>query len=144
MFFNSIAIIITIDKEFIFSTFGLHIKGVKSLNIGFYPTFLLGLNTTIIAMAVYAITQFKSRIKQLNIVRFNTLLQMAFMVVTAFAFDKSFDVIAEELKLPTSDVKVSSYLFGSVIPFVGLILNILAFRGIKKDEELVRSADRLR
>jgi hypothetical protein len=34
--------------------------------------------------------------------------------------------------------------FAGCLPLVGLILFVLAYRGIKADEELVRSMDRIR
>ncbi|MFN6037385.1 MAG: DUF4293 family protein, partial [Bacteroidota bacterium] len=37
-----------------------------------------------------------------------------------------------------------SYLFGSYLPILSILLSFMAIRFIKKDEELVRSADRLR
>jgi len=37
-----------------------------------------------------------------------------------------------------------SYWIGSVLPVISIIFIIMAIRGIKKDEKLVRSLDRLR
>jgi tryptophan-rich sensory protein len=34
--------------------------------------------------------------------------------------------------------------FGAILPVISLILTLLAIRGVKKDEKLVRGADRLR
>lgn len=77
----------------------------------------------------------------MTMVRFNTLLILLFVLMMFLGLNKSNEVIALETK---SEIMNSTYLFGIVIPFVALILNILGYRGIKKDEELVRSADRLR
>lgn len=44
-----------------------------------------------------------------------------------------------------ADVGVTtSYEVGSVFPIVALVFLVLALRGIRKDEKLIRSADRLR
>jgi heme/copper-type cytochrome/quinol oxidase subunit 3 len=141
MFFNSIVSIQAGSQVFIYSIFGLHIKDVKALNIGIYTTFLLGLTSSIVALTAYSISLFKNRIKQMTMVRFNTLLILLFVLMMFLGLNKSNEVIALETK---SEIMNSTYLFGIVIPFVALILNILGYRGIKKDEELVRSADRLR
>lgn len=39
---------------------------------------------------------------------------------------------------------INSFKIGSTLPIVILFLNLAAFRGVKKDEQLVRSMDRLR
>ena len=144
MFLNSIVSIQAANQEFIYSIFGLHIKDVQALNIGIFTTFLLGLSLSIVALDIYAISLFKNRIKQMTMVRFNSLLILVFIVMMVLGFNKARDVVAIEAKLESTSNMHITYLFGCVIPFVALILNTLGFRGIKKDEELVRSADRLR
>jgi hypothetical protein len=144
MFLNSIVSIQAANQEFIYSIFGLHIKNVKALNIGILTTFLLGLSLSIVALAIYGISLFKNRIKQMTMVRFNSLLILVFIVMMVLGFNKACDTVLLEAKLANPNNMHITYLFGCVIPFVALILNTLGFRGIKKDEELVRSADRLR
>ena len=39
---------------------------------------------------------------------------------------------------------IGYYKFGTALPILGVIFNLLASRAIKKDEELVRSANRIR
>lgn len=39
---------------------------------------------------------------------------------------------------------IESVLYGIILPVVALIFNLLAIKGIKKDEKLVRSLDRIR
>lgn len=43
-----------------------------------------------------------------------------------------------------SKVKDGNYGIGSVLPVAAIILLIIAISGIRKDEKLVRSVDRLR
>lgn len=42
------------------------------------------------------------------------------------------------------DITTTSYSFTLIIPIISLILIFLAYKGIKKDEELVKSVDRIR
>lgn len=144
LFFNSVATVQANNQEFIFSIFGLHLKDVKALELSIYPTFLLGLTLSIIGITAYAITLFKTRIKQMMIVRFISLLILLFLVMMFMGLNKSYELIVLETKSNSTETMKTTYLFGCILPFVALILNVLAFRGVKKDEELVRSADRLR
>jgi len=80
----------------------------------------------------------------MKFVRLNTLLILIFIVVDVLAYDKIFDIILATNKNFIRDSSLVTYLFGSVTPVFALIFNILAFRGIKKDEDLVRSANRIR
>ena len=144
LFFTSVATIHVSDKVFIFSIFSLNERGALNLEMGMYPTFLIGLSATVVVLSIYCITLYKTRINQLIFVRFNTILLLILLTLLVVAFDKSFDVIANFLGDVNRDVMATKYLFGVVTPFIALVLNILAYRGIKKDEELVRSADRIR
>jgi len=144
LYFTSIATVAIGNKLFIFSIFGLNEQGSNNLNFPLFPTFLIGLTTTIFLLSFYCISAYKSRINQMKFVRLNTLLILIFIVIDVIAYEKMFSVIAAHLNSTSIIEKSVSYLFGSVTPFLALIFNILAFRAIRKDEELVRSADRLR
>ncbi len=144
LYFTSIVTVTYQNKKFIFSIFGLNEQGSENLNFLLFPTFLFGLTTTIVLLSFYCITAFKNRINQMKFVRLNTLLILIFIVVDVLAYDKIFDIILATNKNFSRDSSLVTYLFGSVTPVFALIFNILAFRGIKKDEDLVRSANRIR
>ncbi len=77
---------------------------------------------------------FNNRLLQMRLVIFNIVLQIAFYLA----------VIASVLMY--SDGSNSSFTIGWTIflPAITIILNILAYRAIHKDEALVRSLDHLR
>ena len=53
------------------------------------------------------------------------------------------DRVKELMETEVNDV-VMGFKFGAIIPVLSLILTYVAIRFIKKDDNLVRSADRLR
>lgn len=86
-----------------------------------------------IALQGYAIALFKNRKLQITIIRVSMFLTILLIGYLGFAY---YNIVSLDL---------------SVIPFVGALhaplvvfANILAIRGIRKDEALVKSVDRLR
>ena len=69
----------------------------------------------------------------------NRRLQMKICIVTMILFFSTF--ISTSYLTAALGCTVG---FGSVVPLLSAVLALLAWNGIKKDEKLVRSADRLR
>lgn len=108
-----------------FSTRGL---AEPSFNYGLFATLLLACPVTL-----WAVFAFKNRKFQARLCTVNMLLMVAWY---AFYALKAFvDVVPETSFKP---------LFASCLPFVALILYVLARKGIIADEKLVRAADRIR
>jgi hypothetical protein len=96
-----------------------------------------GLAIIIALVALYEIFQFKNRFTQIKLGMFNSLL-LAALLGTIFYYSS---YVGDEL------IKTSvpgDYQAGFYLPVLGLIVNSLANRFIKRDEDLVRSVDRLR
>ena len=93
-------------------------------------TIVLGLLVT-----VYGIMQFKNRKFQIKLVQGALLLQLVTVGLIFFYADKM-GVLAESDSV--------SYSPSLAVLLVNVVLYFLAIRGIKKDDALVRSADRLR
>jgi len=144
LFFSSIATFLIGNDVFIYSVFGLHHQGKQALPLAVFPTMLLGLNATVFILTLYCVTAYKNRLNQLKFVRLNTLLILFFLVLDVVAFSKAPAAIASYLNIEDTKQLATNYLFGAVTPIIALVLNMLAFKAIKKDEELVRSADRIR
>ncbi|MGB0391513.1 MAG: DUF4293 domain-containing protein [Salibacteraceae bacterium] len=96
-----------------------------------YP--LVGLTMLMIALQVFAISQFKNRKLQANLVKLNALLGVIAIGWIGFAY---YSILQLNL---------------SITPFIGvfhtpliIFSSILALKGINKDEALVKSVDRLR
>ena len=94
------------------------------------------LNAFPISFAVYTIIQFYSRVKQIRFTHFLLILQLIQILVIVFDVEKLSNVAGQAHMIT----------FGvfSVIPALQLLFTRLATGAIKKDEALVRSADRLR
>ncbi|MGV3503008.1 MAG: DUF4293 domain-containing protein [Adhaeribacter sp.] len=98
---------------------------------------IAGLAIIIALVALYEIFQYKNRFTQIKLGMLNSLL-LAALLGTIFYYSS---YVGDEL------VKTSTpgdYQAGFYLPVLGLIVNSLANRFIKRDEDLVRSVDRLR
>jgi Ni/Fe-hydrogenase subunit HybB-like protein len=91
----------------------------------------------IIGLALFSVTQFKNRKRQLNLGKINYLLILG-MVVMLFVDASS---VAKGLSLSEDAIK---YQFGMYMPVIAFAFTFLANRSIKKDEDLVKSVERLR
>jgi len=89
------------------------------------------------AIALYEIFQYKNRLTQMKLGLLNSLV-MAALMGCVFYFSS---YVGEDLIKTTTQ---GEYMAGFYLPAVGLLMNVLANRFIKRDEDLVRSMDRLR
>ncbi len=98
--------------------------------------FLVLMAVVMVALPLIAIAMFKNRKRQ------KSLTSVAMVATIAFIAAAMMQVtpFIEETKGIAND----SYWIGMVLPFVSLVYLILAMMGIRKDEKLVRSTDRLR
>lgn len=100
---------------------------------------VLGLVSLVLAfivmiLTVYTTFQYKNRLLQIRLGKINILIHML-MVVSAFFF-------IDSIKKGLDDF--FSYGIAIIFPLLSMILILMANKAIRKDEELVRSADRLR
>lgn len=114
-----------------FTIFGLSTTS-KEINSWFPYYIIIGLS---VALSFFAITQFKNRKRQLNLGKINYLLLLT-TIVMLFLDSDSLGV-----KLGVQKI---DYGFGMYLPVVALAFTFLANRSIKKDEDLVKSVERLR
>lgn len=87
-------------------------------------------------LAAYSISQFKNRMRQLQ-VGFGITLCIAASLVAMMTGSKEAETLLEVKTLGVYDI-------GFYAPFVALFANIISNRLIRKDERLVRSMDRIR
>lgn len=99
-----------------------------------YPVLAVLALLAIIPMG--AILRFKDRKLQMKLMRLNMLLALGFVGLAVFYIDRSQNLIGEE-----TDITPSVWFYSVAIP---IIFSFLANRFIKKDDDMVRSADRLR
>ncbi|MHA6248683.1 DUF4293 domain-containing protein [Pontibacter sp. CAU 1760] len=101
-------------------------------------TIIIGLLAIAAAVvAAYEIFQFKSRLNQMKLGLLNTLVLASLIgSILYYALYVGTDMVQAEGN--------GSYHAGFYMPLLALLLNALANRFIKRDEDLVRSVDRLR
>jgi TRAP-type uncharacterized transport system fused permease subunit len=87
-------------------------------------------------VSLYSIFQYRNRMKQIKLGLLNTLLLCGIIGLMFLGVTKGSEMLPGNLK--------EDFQLGFYIPAVVLLLNTLSNRFIRKDEELVRSADRIR
>ncbi len=95
--------------------------------------------TVLDVVLLSALFLYKKRMKQLRLVHLSYLLEAGAIVLLTFSIDHSGTSLVEEGSELSTTYWVAWYM-----PVVAFAFSFLAARGIKKDEELVRSVDRLR
>ncbi len=123
-------------QELTLTAFGFEAKGVPVPAFPVPVWVIGGLAMASAAVAVFEIFQFRNRLKQLLLGSVNLLLITA-TLGAGFYFSNQGEQMLN-LKLEGSAQA------GFYLPTLALVLNLLANRFIRRDEQLVRSADRLR
>ena len=100
----------------------------------FFNIPLILIDIAVMALIVTAIFNYKKRLFQIKMVNFGILLNIVLIVLMFFYTDR----------ISTSVSVTTSYETGSVFPLACLVFLVLALRAIKRDEKVVRAADRLR
>ena len=100
----------------------------------FFNIPLIVIDVAVMALILTAIFNYKKRLLQVKMVNFGILLNIVLIVFMFFYTDR----------ISTSVSVTTSYETGSVFPLVCLVFLVLALRAIKRDEKLIRAADRLR
>ena len=100
-----------------------------------YPLLLLVILCLIIS--IITILLYKNRILQARLCNLNILLYVMLIAGIFFYSDKAEQELGIEGLLTT-------FKFGSIAPILSIILTFMANRAIRKDEALVRAADRIR
>lgn len=134
LFFVPVATFITVDKIIPFYAFGIDFE-ISSKFISEVATIpLIVLISMVVLLPLINIFLFKKRKLQMRLCIFAILLN--FGVVGLLYFYIS--TFAGEL------LASIQYNYPVVMPLIAMILNYLAFRGVRKDEALIRSIDRIR
>lgn len=87
-------------------------------------------------IALFSIFQYKNRLRQIQLGALNALLMAGTIILSYY-----YSTIGEKM-LPTD--YPGEYKIGFYVIIAALLFNMLANRFIRKDEKLVRSADRIR
>jgi hypothetical protein len=145
--FIAIALIFAFPLAQFFSENGAFIfsvKGLKNMVPGepnaFNPMVFLPLIIVVIGLALlnlFTIFQFKNRSFQIKLTNIGVLAGIALIMGIFFLYipmiEKKINIVPDYSKA-----------FGIYLPLVALVFMVMANRAIKRDEKLIRSADRLR
>ncbi len=101
------------------------------------PTYYIGLLAGLAAIvALFSISQFKNRLRQIQLGALNSLLMGGSLGLTYYYTTKANALLEPNIQ--------GNFLVGFYVIAAGLFFNLLANRFIRRDEKLVRSADRIR
>ena len=98
--------------------------------------FVAGLAIVSALIAIFSIFQYTNRLRQIQLGALNAMVVMITMFLCLYYILKSESVVSPQLQ--------GTYLIGFYFPVVALLCNLMANRFIRRDEQLVRSADRIR
>ncbi len=101
-------------------------------------TWLVSFAAAIAALSLASLLAFKNRKLQALLSSFNFLFILGLIVMMYM-----YSIHMSYFEGLNADV-ASSFTFAALLPLALLLCNFLALRGIKKDEQLIRSMDRLR
>jgi hypothetical protein len=120
------------------ATLSVHgIEAPETISVApFLPFPLSAMVIGLVLLTLFVLFSFKNRKRQLLLGRLNYLLILVFIVLTFLSIS--------DLQKELNDINANPYLWGAYLPIISLGLHLLANRAIKRDEELVKSLDRLR
>ncbi|HNW52077.1 MAG TPA: DUF4293 domain-containing protein [Prolixibacteraceae bacterium] len=121
------------EKVYSFSSLGT-IESMTGLTVS-RAWYIFAVAAIILVVQALAIFAYKSRKRQMKLVLANVALMLVFVVVAWFTLKSSAKALGEG---------ISSFNMPAVFPIVSMILNYMAYRYIRKDDELVKSVDRIR
>ncbi|TDI69366.1 MAG: DUF4293 family protein [Bacteroidetes bacterium] len=109
----------------------------QSVTREYFPTAILGILTIIgIVVAIAEIFTYHNRLSQMKLGALNSLIMAGFLGLSVYFTFRMENMV--------STPGEGTYEFGMYLPALALICNLLANRFIRKDDNLVRSVDRIR
>jgi hypothetical protein len=109
--------------------------GMDSIGAGTH-FYLLGFPPVLFITHALAIFSYKKRKRQLRLCGINIMLFILFFIAAI--------VIVQVENNLFGNFQIADFKPGAILPLIGILFNLMARSGIKKDEEVIRSMDRLR
>ena len=133
----SMAIFFGSNKSYKMTVFGVQPKTEVAFTI---PAWTLGaLGVLLVVAMIYALLQFKNRPLQMRVIRIVNLMLFAHIILGFYMVNDYSGVLRNN-----GFEHSLEYGFGLIVPLLAVVFTMLASKAIKKDDELIRSADRLR
>lgn len=143
LFATSLATFSSYENSYYLGLTGLYKLSSAGEELLFNSYALMAFNILIIVYSAVVIFSFKNRKKQVRLAGFNIIMLCGFILLMFFGFDNAKSFLNISSTAQTAELS-TTYGIGMMLPLLSLIFCLLAIRGIRKDEELVRSADRIR
>jgi hypothetical protein len=124
-----------IEKTIVKTEFNSSVSEIKideQINMVYIAIFAM----VSVIISIFSIFQFKNRMLQMKLGMFNTLIIIGTLGCVFLGIRKG------KTFLPA--MENDDFMIGFLLPVIALILNVMANRFIRKDEKLVKSADRFR
>lgn len=137
VYFMNIATFSFQEVHFEHDMYGLKEEGTSQIGDTVFALAALATLSIILSFAV--IINFKKRHLQIKLAQANLLIQLGFIVGIFFSLEKAIEILAAQ-----GVNTIPDYALGSYIAILPLVFIFLAIRAIKKDDALVRAADRIR
>lgn len=102
---------------------------------------LMAITAIVAVVSLICLFLFKNRSLQMTIIKGLLGVSIVGLIVMGWLIKNGLDAVN---KSEVTDDALILNPIGLALPFIAMILSVLAYRAIKKDEKLVRSADRLR
>jgi len=124
------------DTKFMIKIWEINPTGYQEYGIpkGYFGYTGLIIAIAIMALSIYTTLQFKRRLHQIKLGKTNILLNVMLVVLTFFYLDD----------LKTGFEQYFSYQAGVIFPLLSMVFILMANRAIRKDEDRVGAASRLR
>jgi presenilin-like A22 family membrane protease len=125
------------SMKYVFHTYGIIETGIdaNTVHSQVNNTIIIAILLTISALfTLISIFLYKKRIMQMRFTVISIILLLSFYFLVAIYRFFIFDI----------EITSTTFSIGLIIPLIASILNYIANRKIKKDEDLVRSVDRIR
>jgi len=97
---------------------------------------LLALNLLLISALTYIIFLFKNRNSQIRLSMMTLIIDCVFLILIFY--------LTDHMSTDSSSDNIPKYLVGTYLVGIQAFLILMAQRAIRKDEQLIRSADRIR
>jgi hypothetical protein len=86
----------------------------------------------LLVLHIYALISYKKRLLQIRVIKYSMVVLLG--LLGTFAFYTAYSYNGAQI----------SYKISTIFPLIAIILDYLAIRGIRSDEALIRSIDRIR
>lgn len=126
-----LAIFMFNSDRVLFEAMGIYLN--DTLNDSTWGLFVVGIISSVLALITVFL--YKQRMLQIRISIFNIVVMIGFYLYFGFILYKIY---------PVENLQFQKVGIGIIMPFIAIILTILAIRKIGADEALVRSLQRLR